>query len=190
MVISAEGPDRARPMTIALGSRLQTLLPYDLEPTSSAFLKTAGTARLILGCDEQHRVGGLDETTERGPCGRGIDVDVLIEKGQLPDVDDIKLHRGRRERDQNVASRQARPFAGLPTNTYTFIGFSYHSPIAVLPPYCGRWSLDEHRAIRLALLNPRRERLFCIFFVSSERTCALSSSFSAFIATLICSRNG
>jgi hypothetical protein len=50
----------------------------------------------------------------------------------------------------------------------------------------GRWSFDALREVRLALFQEGRKR----FLASSERTCALNSSFSAFIAALICSRNG
>lgn len=76
------------PLTTAPGLRSQTLLASSLEPTSSAFLRTAGAERLYSGVTNRTGVGGLDALAKRGPFrGRTISVEVLIVKWQLPDLD-------------------------------------------------------------------------------------------------------
>src|SRR5882762_4016170 len=73
-------------------------------------------------------------------------------------------------------------FRRLPTNTHTFIGLS----MVTLHAYAVAGDLTV--LVKSGLRFSRKA--VNASFASSERTCALNSSFSAFIAALICSRNG
>src|SRR5215813_4562622 len=57
---------------------------------------------VVLRRDEQHRVGRLDLALERDPRGRRISFDVLIEKRQIADLDDLRLERRWRDLDEGV----------------------------------------------------------------------------------------
>src|SRR5258708_16150214 len=115
-----------------------------------------------------------------GPLrGRRAALQILIEQGQLPDLDDFELHRGWRERHQRIRQHPVERRLPQASNQYAHIhrlirGHAVAGDLTVLVKSGLRFSRKAENAS----------------FASSERTCALNSSFSAFIAALIGSRNG
>src|SRR5262249_7593807 len=98
---AADGADRAaddsRPF--AFPGALAVRARRDVD----GVLEHARHRAVVLRRDEQHRVGRLDLALERDPRRRRFAFDVLIEKRQLGDLDDLPLERGRGDRDERVS---------------------------------------------------------------------------------------
>src|SRR5882757_8789241 len=93
MMIGAEGPDRARR---AADNRTRLAVPdaASIRPGADIqrILENGRHRPIIFGRDEQNCIGGLDALAERGPLrGRRAGLQILIEKGQLADLDGFEL---------------------------------------------------------------------------------------------------
>ena len=67
-----------------------------------AFLRTPGTERLYSGVTKMTASAGFDLVAEGDPgLGRG-GFEVLIEEGEVGDLDDVELKGGRGEWDEGV----------------------------------------------------------------------------------------
>src|SRR5882757_5985372 len=181
MMIGAEGPDRARR---AADNRTGLAVPdaASIRPGADIqrILENRRHRPVIFGRDEQNRIGGLDALPEGCPLrGRRAGLQILIEKRQMPDLDGLELHRRWRERDQRIRQHPVERRLAQASNQHAHIhrlicGHAVAYDLTVFAKSGLRFSRKAENAS----------------FASSERTCTLNSSFSAFIAALICSRNG
>src|SRR6266851_4384898 len=181
MMIGTEGSDCARRRT-DIRTRLAVPDTAFIRPGANIqrILENGRHRTVIFGRDEQNCIGGLDALAERGPLrGRRAGLQILIEKGQLTDLDGFELHRGWCERDQRIGQHPVVRRLPQASNQHAHIhrlirGHAVAEDLTVLAKSGLRFSMKAENAS----------------FASSERTCALNSSFSAFIADLSCSRNG
>src|SRR3984893_16715595 len=104
MIIGTEGPDRVR-RTAYNRTRLAVPDAPSIRPGADIqrILENRRQRPVVFGRHEQNCIGGLDALAERGPLrGRRAGLQILIEKGQLADLDGLELHRGWRERRQRI----------------------------------------------------------------------------------------
>src|SRR6266849_3801684 len=131
MMIGTEGPDRARR---SADDRTRLAVPdaASIRPGADiqCILENGRHRTVIFGRDEQHRVSGLDALPERGPLrGRSCGLQILIEKGQLPDLDDSELHRRWRERHQRIRQHPVERRLPQASNQHAHIHRLFHSDL-------------------------------------------------------------
>src|SRR3984893_7119588 len=182
MMIGAEGPDRARR---AAGDRTRLAVPdaASIRPGTyiQCILEDGRHRPVIFRRDQQNCISGLDALTERGHWRRRrVGVKILIVKWQLSDFNDFELTRRWRERDQRIRQHPVERRLPQSPNQHAHI----HRPIHDHFTVAGDLMFLVKSGLRFS------KKAVSASFASSERTCTLNSSFSAFIAALICSRNG
>src|SRR6476469_2419084 len=188
MMIGAEGPDRARR---AADNRTRLAVPdaASIRPGADiqCILENCRHRAVIFRRDEQHCVSRLDALAERGPCrGRRVDIKILIVKRQLSNLDDVELQRRWRERDQRIRQHPVERSLPQTSDQHAHILRLIHGILHYVPAYAVAGDLMP--LVKSGLRFSKKA--VSASFASSERTYALNSSFSAFIAALICSRNG
>src|SRR6266478_7904804 len=137
--------------------------------------------------------------------GLRVGLKILIVKRQLPDLDDVEFQRRWREPDQRIRQHPVERSLPQTSSQYAHIHRLIHGilhyDISVRSQFnrgdrvsAGSYVRPYAVAGDLILLVKSglrfSKKAVSASFASSERTCALNSSFSAFIAALICSRNG
>src|SRR6266851_3325840 len=177
MMVGAESPDRAR-RTADDRTGLAVPDAASIRPGADIqrILENGRHRTVIFGRDEQHRVSGLHALPERGPLrGRRVGLEILIEKGQLPDLDDLELHRGWRERHQRICQHPVERRLPEASNQYAHLHRLIHGILHMMLPgsYVGAYAVAGDLML-LAKLGLRFSRkAVSASFASSERTCAL-----------------